>query len=444
MTDSIQVLKPGVRFTDAEGVPLSGAVLSLYETDGVTPKIVYSDFARTAAVGTTVTADAGGYPTSDGSTKIELYVGPGLYDATLKTSAGVTVWAHTDIQGAIDTSLFLTSSAITPSFPVVNTSSNQALGLTSKSKKYNTDCSGGDITHTLALAATLGDSWSATVRHDGTANQVKIVGTSSQLLKIGGRAGVIGFALTRKGQTVLITCDATGFIVEETSPGLFDTTGVIVIADRLATPPASPEAGARYIVTAGPTGAWSAYGVGSIAEADGQGTWFEIVPPTNCGWQAYVQDETTTYRFITSAWVAAAATTSFAGAVQLADQAAMEALTAGRAVTADVQHFHPGMAKFFAVATVSGAVPTLVASYNVTSITDTATGRLGITIANDFSSANWCCLSTQESDATTALRTTCVAQGTKLAGSVEIIGRNGDGSALNDPASWMVAGFGDQ
>lgn len=62
------------------------------------------------------------------------------------------------------------------------------------------------------------------------------------------------------------------------------------------------------------------------------------------------------------------------------------------AVTPGIQHYHPSAAKMWAYVTVSGGTPSLDASYNVTSITDTSAGNVTITIANDFSSANYCAI----------------------------------------------------
>lgn len=126
--------------------------------------------------------------------------------------------------------------------------------------------------------------------------------------------------------------------------------------------------------------------------------------------------------------VSGPASTSVAGLVQLADQTAMEARTASRAVTADVQHFHPGHPKFWAYIT-----NVLVTSYNVTSITDGGTS-VTVTIGDDFSSANWCCVATLNDG---------VAQiGSKAAGSVVVTSSNFAGSG-NDPSSYNIVGFGD-
>jgi hypothetical protein len=88
--------------------------------------------------------------------------------------------------------------------------------------------------------------------------------------------------------------------------------------------------------------------------------------------------------------VVAAATDSAAGVLETATQAEMVTGTAtDKIVTPGHQHSHPGHPKTWARVNVSGGTPTLAGSYNVTSITDDGVGDLTITIATDFSSANW-------------------------------------------------------
>lgn len=126
-----------------------------------------------------------------------------------------------------------------------------------------------------------------------------------------------------------------------------------------------------------------------------------------------------------------------------ASQAEMEAATSNiRWVTPGRAHYHPGVAKCWAYVTVSAGTPTLAASYNITSIADTGTGRMTITIANDFSSANWSysCSSEQPSAGTegiTNIRTSTVAAGT-----IEIA-TSALGGTDADPASYAFQGFGD-
>lgn len=55
-------------------------------------------------------------------------------------------------------------------------------------------------------------------------------------------------------------------------------------------------------------------------------------------------------------------------------------------VTPGQQQFHPSAGKCWGYVTVSGGTPTLQLGYNTTSITDTGTGQLTVTIATDFSS----------------------------------------------------------
>ena len=138
-----------------------------------------------------------------------------------------------------------------------------------------------------------------------------------------------------------------------------------------------------------------------------------------------------------------AASDTATGVIEIATAAEMETATdTGRAVTPGRQHNHPGHPKFWASVTVSGGTPSLAASYNVTSISDDGTGILGVTIATDFSSTNWCCqaslkfsgfgLNTQVSDSNFGVGS-CVIDA--------VVRSNG---ANNDPNQWFVAGFGDQ
>jgi hypothetical protein len=301
MTDSIQVLKPGWRALDASADVYSGAVLHFFDAGTSNTRTVYSNYGLSTALGTTVTCDSGGFPTSDGNTKVEIYTGNTPYKVVLKNSSGTTQWTLDNIIGALDTSSFLTDSDIAPSFPITNSSANQSLVVGDSGKYLNLNCSGGDITVTFDDAATLTNGWNITIRHDGTANQLLFKADGSELFKIGAHAGVNAFAATNRGQAYEFVCDATGFKVNQVAPALFNTNGVILIADRVSAPP-SAEAGARYIVGSAPSGAWSGFAEYDIAEASGQATWFNITPPTNSGWVAYVADEARHYFHYTSGW----------------------------------------------------------------------------------------------------------------------------------------------
>ena len=123
-----------------------------------------------------------------------------------------------------------------------------------------------------------------------------------------------------------------------------------------------------------------------------------------------------------------------------ATQADQETATSTTApVTPGRQQFHPGHPKCWAWVTQSGGTPSLSTSYNITSITDTGSGRLTITIATDFSSANWLALP-MVADSNSRMPVI----GNIAAGSVRI-DLYTDGGSLTDPGiGWGLAGFGDQ
>lgn len=318
--DSIQVLKPGLRALSASGAVLSGGVYEFYDAGTTTPRTVYADKDLSIALGVTVTCDSGGYPTSDGSAKVEVYTGATPYKVILKAADATTIFSHDNVKGALDTSGFLTSGELTPQTPILNVAVDQSPTSSDAAAYYNVNCSGGAVTITLDLATNLPDGWYIKARHDGTANSVVIVASGSDVLKIGSHAGVTSFALTSRGQVATITCDGSGFKVEESSPALFNTTGVIAIVDRLSSPPGSSSPGQRFIATESPSGDWTSFAEHDIIEKGNVG-WFKITPPTSCGWLAYVQDEDAPYQFIGSAWQAVYATNDEAAESSIANKA---------------------------------------------------------------------------------------------------------------------------
>jgi len=103
------------------------------------------------------------------------------------------------------------------------------------------------------------------------------------------------------------------------------------------------------------------------------------------------------------------------------------------------QHFHPGHPKCWAFVTYSAGTPTLTSNYNITSITDTGVGLLTVTIATDFSSANWAALLNVRADSTT---TPATRYASHAAGSILLVVL--DGPSTVDPESFSFMGLGDQ
>jgi len=240
----------------------------------------------------------------------------------------------------------------------------------------------------LPSAVTVGAGWRIRIEHAGTGNQVQLSTVSSQTLRRGATVYGTSYAMAFQGEGVTLVSDGGNWVLCEYSPPFMSpSVGVITVADRLSAPPGSPGVGAVYILTSSPSGAWSSFAEHNLAQWTGAG-WARFVPPSNCGWHAYVQDEERVYRFTGSAWVIASATTTVFGEVQLATQAQMEAAsdTNAAVVPGLVQH-HPGVAK----AWVRFASPSTVAgSHNVTSVSRLNEGRYQVNFTTAFSSANYC------------------------------------------------------
>lgn len=139
----------------------------------------------------------------------------------------------------------------------------------------------------------------------------------------------------------------------------------------------------------------------------------------------------------------------YVGIGPVATQAEMEAGTSTTvAVTPGRQHYHPSAAKCWGMA--NGAGTSLVVNYNVSSITDTNTGRLTVNIGTDFSSANYAIVTTVQS-VSTALTVASVDNGGLVANTAITAGTfeiwNYDDTATThvaqDPANYFWACFGD-
>ena len=128
-----------------------------------------------------------------------------------------------------------------------------------------------------------------------------------------------------------------------------------------------------------------------------------------------------------------------AGGMAAASQAQMEAATSNTVGGTPLNtNWHPGVAKAWIEAVGNGT--SISVSWNITSITDTGTGTLDVTIATDFSSDRYviCCTCVSGTQRTHVITTQSAgAFQAKYFSTV-------DGATLGDPTYWMFACFGDQ
>lgn len=451
MTDSVSVFQPGTRFIDASSNILAGGSIEFFDAETTNPKTVYSDKELATALGSIVYLDAGGAPVSEqgGSTKITVYVDTASYKVVVKSSAGVVLETKDNLRGAFDSASILANISIIAETEVVTITSDTTLTVNDRGKLYNVNTTGAQVVMTLPDANEGADGVANGVRYGfrmaGTDPTKALVIKTTSAQTIGG-SGVAStsLALTKLGEEIWVVADGGNWVQDGYAPPLMSTVGVIEITDRLTAPPGSEPAGARYIISGSPTGGWSAFAQHNIVEADGQGGWRRFIPATDCGWIAYVKDEDIYYYFRASAWVSEQAGDTQIGTARYASAAEMQTGTAtNRIVVPGRVKDHPLSCKAWGVITYSGGTPTLRDSENIAGITDTAQGRLTITIDVDFSSANYVVLFGIESDDVAEARIACVETGQRSAGSFRITMRTPSHTAY-DPAWVSFACFGRQ
>jgi hypothetical protein len=140
-------------------------------------------------------------------------------------------------------------------------------------------------------------------------------------------------------------------------------------------------------------------------------------------------------------------TLSTSSGLSAATQAEMEAATSNTvAVTPLSTNWHPGVAKAWIVA--AGGGTSILASHNITSITDTGDGVLTVTIGTDFSSTNYVVVATagKANSSTTGQSVNYCGNGsgTLFAGVFILANMNIFNGALGDPSVYYAACYGDQ
>jgi hypothetical protein len=441
--NSEQVFDPGFRVTDADDNPVSGAKVKFFESDGSTPRPVYSDAALSVSLGSIVYTRSDGKPvaSSGSSTAVTVFTGPGTFQVEITDADDVVIHPLAVFKGPVDSSDFLPSDATTSIvLPVIAIAISSTLSASHKGKAINAS---GDITLTMDAAADLGDGWNVRIRCDDAANSIKLLTDSgSEVFKGPGFSGP-AFALVGKGEAIEIACDGANFTISGYVPRLIRPDApVLAIVDIVTSAPSSPAAGARYIVGS----AFSTFSTGDVIEATGQATFLAYTPATDCGWLAYVQDEAATYQFVGSAWAQIipipAASDTLAGRAELAVQSEMEAATdVARIVTPGRQHFHPGHVKAGGNLNGSGTPAFASGDIGMGSVTDNATGNWTLALDTAFADTNYWVTGWARCVTDRANILTSQATFTKTASSMQVTAQRDD-NTLADSAEMGICFWG--
>lgn len=294
MADAVRIFPPGFQITDDSDNPVSGAVLTFFDTGTSNARTVYSDPGLTSSLGTSVTCNSAGRPANGGS-EVLIYASEGDLTVTAKTSAAVQIWSFDNVIGALDTTTFSTNTAL-PNMPVLAKTGNYTVTTADVGSMINVN-STSDLTMTLPSAVTAGDGFMIGFRNVNT-GRVTIDANGSQTID-----GELTVNLTNTYEGVVLVSDAANWhVISHTVPFKTNQLPVLTIRDKdYLTPPATEgDPGDRYLMLATGAGDWSTFAENSVVEKDGQGAWIDYVPVA--GWLAYVQDEDCYYRYDGSEW----------------------------------------------------------------------------------------------------------------------------------------------
>lgn len=157
---------------------------------------------------------------------------------------------------------------------------------------------------------------------------------------------------------------------------------------------------------------------------------------------AEAQAQTDSVRAVTPANLGAlGATLTMQGLVELATTAEVKTATdTARVASLAAMRYHPAAPKMWTHINYTGGTPFLVSNYNVSSIVDTAQGRVQINLSMSFSSTNWACLA----NAGTPNEALIACPDTRSFNSVIIQIRDLNSNMVDPPLGVSVIGLGDQ
>jgi len=200
----------------------------VYDAGTTNEKNVYTNASLATAADNPVLSDSGGWHTAR-------YIGTGSYKLVFYDTNGsvdegdwTLLKTEDNLPGALDTSPFSAATA-PPEFPVLLKATNYTILEANRGAIINSDPTGGTLTHTLPSAVTVGDDWSVTVKHVGTANSVIIETVSTQTID-----GAASFTLSYQYEAVTLVSDGANWTIK--SDGLLRRPSGVVLPQGYLTP----------------------------------------------------------------------------------------------------------------------------------------------------------------------------------------------------------------
>lgn len=473
MAKAIRYFHKGTTMFDGSSIAASYKLFQ-YQAGTTTKANTYTDATKNTANSNPMTLNSSGRLDQD------VYIDQSMKFVLATSAAGdpptSSVWT---IDNALSLEQLWTTVTKTANYQTVEAD---------RDKLIRTDATSGTLTVTLLAAATAGDGFMLAVKKiDSSGNTVIIDGNSSETID-----GNLTLTLSNQYEVALLICNGTSWSVINSAASQSTT----FAADNSSNNTVTNIVTVQH-TTSGTPGAGIGTGVLFNSESADES-------PSNFGVLAFVADDVTAgsedtyfvvqnrtagaalanaYKFkrtgvgnilFTTAATAERTVTladadlafthsggkaTFAGTLTgnrtytlpdadhtfltAAAKSDMETATSSiTAATPAVVQNHPGVAKVWAYITVSGGTPSLDASYNVTSITDTSAGNVTVTIDTDFSSANYCAIA-QAVTAGGAAHMASVKTG-QAAGSFVVRTALTSSGADTDNINISVVAFGDQ
>ena len=204
MVDAIRLPQSNTPILDADGVPVDGGKIEIFNAGTSDQATVYSDASLTTSAANPIVANGNGFlPVR--------FVGTASYKVVYQDASGSTL-GHYETEdnalGALDTSGFLTGT-VAPSRTVISKTSSYTTTAADKGKHINGDPTGGDFTITLFSAVTLGDGGDYLIKHSGTSGILTVEGAGGQTID-----GKTSYKLYPR-DVIVVRSDGANYVIGE-------------------------------------------------------------------------------------------------------------------------------------------------------------------------------------------------------------------------------------
>jgi len=206
---ALPIFSPGWRALDDNRNFVASGKLQFFDALD-DPLEVFSNAALSTSLGVEVNLNPAAYPITSGNAKTLIYTDADTLRVVCLNDEDVEVWEHEGVAGSLDLAPFDATLA-TPQYAIGSSGTNVVVVAGDAGKLFSIDCSGGNRTATLPLAADVEPGVPFGFQHIGSGNTVTINAVGSDEIVTPGDLVAVSVTISVKGELVWLASDGVNW-----------------------------------------------------------------------------------------------------------------------------------------------------------------------------------------------------------------------------------------